>query len=66
MSSPPLTHKEMIEMARGYWRNWDNAEKKGRSERKPNELTKCNICGEEMPRKALAQHIRDNHSELEA
>ena len=51
-------------MARGNWRNWDNAEKKGRSERKPNEITKCPTCGEEMPRKALAQHIKDNHSEL--
>ncbi len=51
-------------MARGNWRNWDNAEKKGRAERKPNELTKCHICGEEVTRKALAQHIKDNHSEL--
>lgn len=48
-------------MARGYWRNWNNEEKKGRAERKPNELTKCSLCGERVFRKDLAQHIRDNH-----
>lgn len=51
-------------MARGYWRNWDNKEKKGRAGRKPNEMTQCNLCGKYMLRKDLAQHIRDDHAEL--